>query len=637
MKKQFLYLLFGFLTIACGGGDDNVGVMTGDTPIGMDDYVVSDVEAFDISIPSTVINSFQIIELGIPGDIQLTQNTYQALFGSEEITLTLNDNKSLSFMAPDIQSGDYIFSIQIGNKKGLLDFKLSQIEDVENVVEFLNQELFNPLNKSKDEANSALENPDILDEERTLIEQGNEFYNAAVQSFENLTSNEKQQFSKLLIANEISFLIDETTGKSSSKTIFDWAALDAEELKLVNARIQLSLMIGAVILVLNTPEPIITKVIAVLAGAYGVYTYRDVLTIRKSIIDRIIIPVENFIEAFSNKSSSFVSKNQYLNFINDTPSDFSVTSTGRRIIRSDEDYPDSRISNAVKEINETDNKRNELKRTIDQLLDSIGSFFNLGNNQIEETSGLPESMDAEIMKLDLGNFSIENQPEDFEVSVSILNQSTLQIKFISETNMSAQFVADLIYDDGDFRTETALNINLEGNPENSEGFFTDSRDGEVYKWVRINEKKWFAENLRYVGTIPEVSSTNAWSNMLFTGQSAWCYYNNNSNLNSTYGKLYTWNAANLNICPDGWHIPSDSEWVELINSITSDEFVSFGLLAGGYRNTSGIFNYFGSNSFWWSSTSNPSDSRAAYNRNLSLARGNFIKSAGQYCRCIEDN
>lgn len=512
MKKQILYLLLSFLIIACGGGDDDGGGMTDDTPIGMDDDVVSDVETFDVSIESTVINSFQIIELGIPDDIQLTQNTYQASFGSQEITMTVNENNSLSFMAPDIQSGDYIFSVDIAGKKGKLDFKLSQIEDIENVEEFLNQELFNPLNESRDEANSALGNPDVSDEERTLVEQGNEFYNAAIQVFENLTSDEKQQFSKLLVANEISFLIDETTGKSSSKTIFDWDALDADARKLVIAKIKMVAIIGTVTAVLLTPEPVITKVIAVLVGAYGVYKLWDVLTIRERIINRIFIPIENLLESISGKSNSHASKSQDLIFVNDTASNFGVTSTGRKIIKSDENHPDSRIANAVTEINETDNKRNELKIKIDQLLGTVGSFFGLGDNQIQEANGLPESIAEEIITVALENFFIDDHPEDIEVSIVALDANRLQIKFTSETNEPTQFTANFIYDDGDFRTETALNVNLDKKEENNEvdlngyWYFLELGNGVVGTTVSgIGTANEITRENEYVGFIPGIN------------------------------------------------------------------------------------------------------------------------------------
>ena len=69
--------------------------------------------------------------------------------------------------------------------------------------------------------------------------------------------------------------------------------------------------------------------------------------------------------------------------------------------------------------------------------------------------------------------------------------------------------------------------------------------------------------------IPKVSDTGSnWSN-LSTG--VFCYYNNDSvSYNVTYGKLYDWYAVtdSRNICPSGWHVPSNSEWTTLQNYVT---------------------------------------------------------------------
>jgi uncharacterized protein (TIGR02145 family) len=83
----------------------------------------------------------------------------------------------------------------------------------------------------------------------------------------------------------------------------------------------------------------------------------------------------------------------------------------------------------------------------------------------------------------------------------------------------------------------------------SDTSFTDSRDGKKYKIVQIGAQTWMAENLSYVASNE-------------------CYFYENATFNgSKYGMLYGWKIANQ-VCPCGWHLPTNNEWETLAQNIS---------------------------------------------------------------------
>ena len=92
-------------------------------------------------------------------------------------------------------------------------------------------------------------------------------------------------------------------------------------------------------------------------------------------------------------------------------------------------------------------------------------------------------------------------------------------------------------------------------------------DGNAYTMVAIGNQVWIKENLktskyRNGNSIGEVSDPDQWTALKWTGQAAWCYYDNLAASNTTYGKLYNWYAVAdpRGLCPTGWHVPTDHDW-----------------------------------------------------------------------------
>jgi uncharacterized protein (TIGR02145 family) len=124
-------------------------------------------------------------------------------------------------------------------------------------------------------------------------------------------------------------------------------------------------------------------------------------------------------------------------------------------------------------------------------------------------------------------------------------------------------------------------------PENeAPDSFIDSRDGQVYKCVKIGDQVWMAENLNY-----------------YTSSGSWYYNNDSATYSKPYGRLYLWETV-MNgesasdavpsgvkgICPNGWHLPSSAEFQVLDDYLDANRLNGNDLKATGttyWKNSGG--------------------------------------------------
>ena len=128
----------------------------------------------------------------------------------------------------------------------------------------------------------------------------------------------------------------------------------------------------------------------------------------------------------------------------------------------------------------------------------------------------------------------------------------------------------------------------QGEQRYASGTATD-QENNSFEWINYGTQDWTIENAKVEtyrdGTeIPQVTDASVWAN-LTTG--AWCYYDNDP----TKGKLYNWyavagihdsdpNTPNKEFAPEGWHVPSDAEWIILENYLIANGYNYDGTTTG---------------------------------------------------------
>lgn len=183
-------------------------------------------------------------------------------------------------------------------------------------------------------------------------------------------------------------------------------------------------------------------------------------------------------------------------------------------------------------------------------------------------------------------------------------------------------------------------------------------EGNIYEIVKIGDQVWMAENLRVTSyndgtSIPTGLSPYEWST---TTEGAYDVFphdyedwptegiDSEEEMLDAYGALYNWFAVDNSrgLCPEGWYVPDDQDWQELVNYIFGDgkdgnalkscrqvnsplgneydtkehprwskpqnieqygtDDYGFSALPGGYRYYYGTYSLIGYSGFWWSSS-----------------------------------
>jgi len=180
---------------------------------------------------------------------------------------------------------------------------------------------------------------------------------------------------------------------------------------------------------------------------------------------------------------------------------------------------------------------------------------------------------------------------------------------------------------------------------------TDIRDNKVYPTVQIGSQCWMRKNLNYGNAIPgTIEQTDNCLNEKY------CYSNDATDCN-LYGGLYQWDEimaygnapGSQGLCPPGWHVPTQAEWMTLFNaSLTQglagkplqDSIISgFRAIESGVNYSNMVWKFSGFATIFWSSNSYSTIKALSHGMNLQnfgISDYYSNRSNAFAVRCIHD-
>ncbi len=195
-------------------------------------------------------------------------------------------------------------------------------------------------------------------------------------------------------------------------------------------------------------------------------------------------------------------------------------------------------------------------------------LLSVNNGRSAKTIRMLHSGDAytKICRLEF----IGNGSRDLTKSVNLKNYFDFnpgdQLLFVGYASLGESGINDSPSNNKDYIFQFATNIPCIGTP-------TVDYGGQTYNTIQINSQCWFKENLN-VGVMIPAAQTQTNNNII----EKYCPIDDEYYCNNFAGGLYQWSEMmnyalepqGQGICPDGWHIPTDTDWKVLEGSVDSN-------------------------------------------------------------------
>lgn len=288
----------------------------------------------------------------------------------------------------------------------------------------------------------------------------------------------------------------------------------------------------------------------------------------------------------------------------------------------------------------------------DEFIQGTPNTFAAGVTLNYNSTNYSDEIEYELNDNFEGKLDIKKIGEEYEITFNFVVEMDIRVKGVYKGKLINALPSN---------SPLGLNKNLNYGK-------VKGQDGFNYATIKIGTQEWMAENLKtsiYAnGDSISKLDKSQWKTSKIGYYEYTEFYTDN---NRFYGKLYNWYAVNdqRNLCPTGWHVPTDEDWQKLIQFLGGEDIAGeklkstvkdFGFSKDYANNSSGfsaleagsfgnyeIYDEYPSITFndanFWSATEDSND-EARYLNLINNAKSVFqdktFKHDGLSVRCIKD-